>query len=459
MRHQNCVVTLGALLLAALLAGCGTTAYVPHEGSCLHFSSISRGKIAGVAWPIPAEVLAFNPGIDPLHLQDGDAVYLPSKNEIQRWREIGDRMWLRPGEYLGDHDGDGNVELIRVHLLAGSSGRDTYEVRPDWVSFLSLFDRDADGEWRRHHTLLWTGAEIQQIQFLPAENCRLAQVTLRSGGATAMGTYSFVVIDTDSASPNVLRKLVFRNGFLEGKSQFTTTGSAGYGLRFELSEDWHTIVFYKYETSPIPVVSRAEYRLERTDSGRVGGYVLVKEERVQKYATIEDAAIDAWEFNVGDPSMASEEWYTGPRDSLFDRTATVELWRSHPELLEMEKPDLDGDGVEETLLYNGKFIDSAGEQTHSDGGMGANRSWAVLQKTSGGWRVVGAGWGRWPQAQKQTTAGWRDLLGGYHLSAAQGAEYLYQFDGTRYRRTRNVEYDHSAPEAKPTSLTSAELNK
>lgn len=161
------------------------------------------------------------------------------------------------------------------------------------------------------------------------------------------------------------------------------------------------------------------------------------------YPSIEEAAIGAWYFNVDAPDVASEEWTSGPVVGFVDHAATVKLWRSKPELLEQEVHDLNSDGVTEVLLYNGRYVTLTGREECSDGGQGANRSWAVLQKTLHGWQVVGAGWGRWPVAQGHTTKGWRDLAGGYHLSAAQGADYLYQFDGTRYKRTQNTEYDQS----------------
>jgi hypothetical protein len=113
----------------------------------------------------------------------------------------------------------------------------------------------------------------------------------------------------------------------------------------------------------------------------------------------------------------------------------------------MEKVDLNGDGIGEVLLHNGDYVDMAGKEKSADSGQGANCSWAVLQKVLGSWRVVGSGWGRRPRVQEQATNGWKDLMGGYHNSVAQGSNRLYQFDGTLYKLTKESEYDHSGGES------------
>ena len=286
MRRRNCAVAVGMLPLLAALVSCRSSGYIPHDGDYMLGTAVYKYAdttlgVPGFTEPIPAEVLAFNPGFDPLRPQEGDSLYLPSKQEVAMWRKIGDRMWTRLQDYVGDHNGDGQEELIRAYILRRNLGRRDYEEHGNW-SFLSIFTRDENGQWLRRKTVLWRG-EIFDVEFHPGDDFTLAQVKFRSGGATATGTYSFVVIDKAVAAWSGLRSLSFANGSLGGRNQFTTTGSAGYGLRFELSDDWRTIVFYKMERSPIHVVSRAEYRLERTDSGQVAGYVLVKEERVREY--------------------------------------------------------------------------------------------------------------------------------------------------------------------------------
>ncbi len=152
------------------------------------------------------------------------------------------------------------------------------------------------------------------------------------------------------------------------------------------------------------------------------------------YPTLEEAAVAAWEFETDLPK--GSRW---PGKDKFDRAATLKLLKLKAEKI---KVDLNGDRVDEVLIANGIFVDKAGKETSDYGAQ--NRSWAVLQKVIGGWRVVGSGWGSPcpPQVLAKTTNGWKDLESGYHLSAGSGSSHLYQFDGKRYTRTKQTHYGY-----------------
>jgi hypothetical protein len=172
------------------------------------------------------------------------------------------------------------------------------------------------------------------------------------------------------------------------------------------------------------------------------------------YPTIEEAAVGAWDFQ--EPDLPSEI-YPAPGNGYVDRAATSRLWKSRPEMLEEKTVDLNGDGTGEVLLYNGRFVGMDGKELDSDGGQGANRLWAVIQKVADGWRVVGCGWGHCPpDVQAQVTNGWKNLTSHYHFRAGQGTEYLYQFDGTRYKLTKETEYEHGDPPSRRTASRPSE---
>jgi hypothetical protein len=178
------------------------------------------------------------------------------------------------------------------------------------------------------------------------------------------------------------------------------------------------------------------------------------------YPTVEEAAVEAWEFS--DAKQPSEDRRNGPREEAwFDRPATLELLKTKAEKSEV---DLNGDGITEVLLANGHFVDKSGEVTSFDGAQ--NGSWVVLQKVTAGWRVVGSGFGSPcpPYVLGDRTNGWKNLESGHHLSVASGSSHLYQFDGTRYKLTQRIEYDHwpsratTTPTTEPTPIISPAMS-
>lgn len=149
----------------------------------------------------------------------------------------------------------------------------------------------------------------------------------------------------------------------------------------------------------------------------------------ETFATMEEAAIAAWEFHGDEPS---EDWPVGGRSGTFDRDATLALMRSTEYALRKSAVDLNGDGVDEVLIANGLSVGLQGERVHYDGMQ--NGTWAVLQRVGDRWRVIGAGFGSPcpPSVCPQSTRGWRDLRSGWHVSASHGMESRYQFDGAKY---------------------------
>jgi len=150
------------------------------------------------------------------------------------------------------------------------------------------------------------------------------------------------------------------------------------------------------------------------------------------WPTLEDAALAAWTFE-DEPTPYEKPW---PAPTHYDHNRTLKLLAEKGRATFV---DLNGDGVDEALFENGIYVDKAGRETSCDGMQ--NRSWAVMRNRSGAWEVVGSGWGSLcpPLVLKGTTHGWRDLESGYHLSVAEGAVHLYQFDGERYRLTKVTE--------------------
>jgi hypothetical protein len=267
------------ILLVFVLAGCGTVSHRRYMGCPFvrppgtYWREVHEDP---ARWdPVTKEELMFNPGLDPANLQPGDKIFIPRAYDLRLAKILSGDVWVKEveKEFRIDLNGDGKAELLKTHLLR--EGRGGIRRAEGWqgIPFLCVLVEQPDGNWVRRHTFAWKrdGFSIRDVKFYRLEgDYHLLHVKMFGD------RHSLLLVEGSNGRVSRLR---FMGGLMDDNLDFAMHGSAGHFLHFKMSEDKRTVFFRQYFSTPIPVLTEAEYRLER---GKPGGHVfsLVREERL-----------------------------------------------------------------------------------------------------------------------------------------------------------------------------------